>query len=246
MTDSVSYIYALLDPRDQAVRYVGKTGVALRRRWQNHMTDIRSQRSHRACWIKHLLSLNLKPQIFLLEEVPTEFWQEAERFWIAHFQKIGARLTNGTTGGDGGFEMSAASRAKISAVQMGRPSANKGKKASAETLARMSAAMKGRPGPNLGRTFSPQWRANMSAARKGNSFRKGKKASAETCARVAKGHLGQPAWNKGKTMSPEYCAKVSAVQKGRRLTPEHRSKIAAGVKLARRARASLEQLPLDL
>lgn len=208
-------IYALLDPRNQSVRYIGKTIENLERRLKGHIDDCSKYRSHRANWIKLLRSLGKKPIIFLLEEVPEEFWRDAERFWIKHFRSIGAKLTNETDGGDSGMRMSPESRARMSTAKKGKPSPNKGKKVSPEIIAKIVAAKKGKPGPHKGRKFNDKWRENMSRARLGNTFKKGKKVSAEGRARIGESHKGLTPWNKGIPMTAEAKAHLSAILKGK-------------------------------
>jgi hypothetical protein len=45
--------------------------------------------------------MGYEPRIELVQEVSDEYWEGAERFWIAHFRSIGCRLTNVADGGRG-------------------------------------------------------------------------------------------------------------------------------------------------
>jgi hypothetical protein len=92
-------VYSLSDPRTDQVRYVGITG-NLKRRFRNHLNCF--DRTHRACWIKSLTSIGLKPIIVILEQVD-RYFDDAERAWILGFRQAGADLTNLTDGGDGTF-----------------------------------------------------------------------------------------------------------------------------------------------
>lgn len=222
------YIYALLDPRDQSVRYVGQTSKALPARLKTHIKDCRTVKNHRACWVKHLVSLDLKPAMFLLEEVPGEFWQEAERFWIAHFAATGARLTNSTNGGDELKVFTPAVRAKMGEAvreawerpgyreraresHLGKSPGNKGKKASPELRARLSVANKGRPSPMKGKNHKPEARAKMSVAKR--------HMSEETRAKMAAAKRGKPGNHAGMKHSAETKAKISATKKAKRASP---------------------------
>lgn len=89
-------IYCLLDPTTYVIRYVGATSKSLEERLKGHMK--KSPISHKTNWIK---SLNVKPIIELLQEIPEDYWQQAEIYWIAYFKSIGCNLTNTTTGGEG-------------------------------------------------------------------------------------------------------------------------------------------------
>lgn len=70
-----------------------------------------------------LLERGLEPQMWVVEFVDKDTWQERERFWIAEFTRMGAALTNLTEGGDGNkglrFSMPDDAKAKISAARKG-------------------------------------------------------------------------------------------------------------------------------
>lgn len=74
-------IYGLLDPRDHALRYIGKTHLRRERRLERHIEAAAEGRtapvSH---WIRELDAQGLRPHIFVLRRVPPEEdWREAER-----------------------------------------------------------------------------------------------------------------------------------------------------------------------
>jgi hypothetical protein len=103
MDDEIKYvyIYALIDPRDGKIRYIGKTN-SLKRRYLAHINPSNLKPlNHKSNWIKVLLSLNLRPEIIEIEKVPFNIWQEKEREWIAFYREEGCDLTNGTDGGEG-------------------------------------------------------------------------------------------------------------------------------------------------
>lgn len=95
-------IYGLVDPRNQQIRYVGKTSGRLHSRRLAHISDVRRGRTYipRHRWLAELLSSGLEPEIFEIEVV-IDNWQEAEQFWISYYRFIGADLLNATDGGDG-------------------------------------------------------------------------------------------------------------------------------------------------
>lgn len=82
-------IYALLDPRDETVRYVGVTKNELPMRLCGHM----AQPTNRGMksWIAELFSAGLRPKIRLLIGVRYG-WEDAERGWIAWFRARGMLL----------------------------------------------------------------------------------------------------------------------------------------------------------
>lgn len=102
MRNPLVTVYGLVDPRDDSVRYVGKTENSLSSRYSYHYRrslDGRDQ-SRKAAWIKSLDAAGLKPEIEVLEIVGQDDWQEAERNWIALYNS--PKLTNHTPGGEVG------------------------------------------------------------------------------------------------------------------------------------------------
>lgn len=107
------FIYILVDPSSQEVRYVGVT-TDPETRYVLHLTQ--KTRTHKFYWIQSVLRTGNKPLLFVIERVEND-WQEAERRWIAHYRSIGCRLTNLTNGGDGipGYRFSEESKARMRA-----------------------------------------------------------------------------------------------------------------------------------
>lgn len=186
------YIYGLIDPRTDAIRYVGKTA-RLKERLYEHQNGVKKM-GHCGDWIQQLLEMNLKPEWTILEEVgPNENWGEREKFWIAYGRKLGWSLTNITAGGTGGMlgcRLTAEHRAKISAGNLGHPVtpetrmklsiANRGRIPSAATLKKISRALKGRKfsrdhrrkigEANRHRIWTPESRAKASVSAKKRGF----------------------------------------------------------------------------
>lgn len=153
-----------------------------------------------------------------------------EKYLIAHYRRIGAKLCNFTDGGEGasGCVQSDETRRKKSIGMMGKRTAL-GTKRTPETRAKMSAWQIGRKmspeaiakmsAAKIGRKLSPETCAKLSIARIGNKNsvgRKdgvGRKHSSETLTKMSLSHIGQKAWNKGKKLSPEHCAKLSESHK---------------------------------
>lgn len=120
VSDKTTYIYGLTDPRTNELRYVGKTVLKPERRLQLHISfakdESKTSRSYR--WFRSLTRENVKPEIFVIQEIPPlGDWTEAEQFWIAYYRFIGCRLCNVTDGGEGhsGFVPTADTIAKIKA-----------------------------------------------------------------------------------------------------------------------------------
>jgi len=135
-----SFVYALKDPRTDAIRYVGITNQKLKDRLYQHTKE--NNRNHRCNWIKSILNIGLSPEIEMLATVDDSLRVEAEKGWIAFFRKIGADLVNATDGGEGLLNPSKETRIKLSRAQMG----NKkflGHRHSPDTKARMSKSQMG-------------------------------------------------------------------------------------------------------
>ena len=92
-------IYTLIDPRDNQVRYVGKTN-NLKQRLSSHIYRAKSGvNSPIHCWIRKLLDLNLKPSISIQEICNKDNWEEKERYWIEYYRGKYENITNISDGG---------------------------------------------------------------------------------------------------------------------------------------------------
>lgn len=90
----MKYIYALIDPRDKQVRYIGQTD-DLPKRLQQHIAD--KSNSPKSLWIRDLGASGLHPSIVQLATVADDentFY--AEHRWIYFGRKNGWNLTNTT------------------------------------------------------------------------------------------------------------------------------------------------------
>lgn len=102
--DKPTFIYGLIDPRTQELRYIGKTVLPIAKRLTNHVWNARRGENKRHClsWIFELLASGGHPEYVIFEEIPIGGdWVEAEQFWIAYFRMLGADLCNHTIGGEG-------------------------------------------------------------------------------------------------------------------------------------------------
>lgn len=101
----VEKIYALHDPRTDAVRYVGYTADTLSGRLQRHLREARdrTRNFHRVLWIRSLVAAGVEPTIALLEEVCSGAdWREREMYWYKEMLRRGCDLTNTALPGNGG------------------------------------------------------------------------------------------------------------------------------------------------
>lgn len=141
------YIYALIDPFTEEIRYIGKS-VNPKARLQGHCTN--PDGTYRSNWIQTIMAQGVKPNMRILEELPGGAnWQDAERRWIAHGHANNWPLTNATSGGDGVPDLPPETRQRMAQAWMGR-------KHRPESLKKIGEASKGR-------LHSAEWKQNMSA-----------------------------------------------------------------------------------
>jgi hypothetical protein len=198
----VTTIYGLADPRTQQLRYIGKTCGRLEHRVGRHIYAARTERNHRANWIRSLTKLGLKPEAFVIEEVEGDGC-EAEVHHIAQFRSIGCDLVNGTVGGEGmpGYRHTAEARARIAASKLGT-------KLSPERVELTASKLRGRK-------HSEEHKAKIGEASRGRLH-----------GDAAKEKIG--AVHRGKPKSESHRAKISASLTGRvrgPLSAETRAKI---------------------
>lgn len=85
-------IYALLDPRNDMVVYVGKTTVGMSRPMMHlhysHNENVRK-------WVDDLSAINLTPKIYVIEEgIELMELSKREQFWINEYYKINPNIFN--------------------------------------------------------------------------------------------------------------------------------------------------------
>jgi hypothetical protein len=94
-------IYALIDPRNNLIRYIGKTKHGTKRIDQ-HYKILKKDQTYKAGWLRQLESAGVKFDSYVLDvaESPAAL-NELEVWWIAYGRALGWPLTNMTGGGDG-------------------------------------------------------------------------------------------------------------------------------------------------
>src|SRR3990167_7541172 len=117
----MNYIYALVDPRNYEIRYIGKS-IYPNIRYKQHLKDI-TYNPHKQHWIKMLASLGLQPLLEILEEVDNDNWQDIEIWYIEETKKCGHRLLNMTSGGDGLLNVSDETKEKLRLKMIGNRNA---------------------------------------------------------------------------------------------------------------------------
>lgn len=215
-----SFIYALLDPRDGSIRYIGQTSVGMRR-VRKHFYRSEKRNLHVYNWIRALRALDLEPKVSVLLECDISVLNKEEEFYISYLKSLGCNLTNHTGGGGGirGFHHSTLTKAKLS-------KALSGKEMSPEARAAMSLA-------NKGRKLSEATKVKISAGNRGKVRSEGVKArisntkQSKVLTDADRSKLGH---NQGQKASEETRKKQSIAHKDKTKSQETRQKIANAVK----------------
>jgi predicted GIY-YIG superfamily endonuclease len=139
------YIYKLIDPITNDIRYVGYTKSPKKRIWE-HIRDVKKGiKTYKCDWIRNLMSKNCEPILEIISEIRL----------IKEFKELGYKLTNLTDGGDG---QNGVKLRKDHPVIMW----NKGKEKSEETKRKISEA-------NKGKKLSSEHREKLSKAKIGKN-----------------------------------------------------------------------------
>lgn len=150
------FIYALKEPDTGEIRYVGKS-YNVQMRFRKHLSSAFVRINRKTSWIRSLLNRGTKPELEILDEVPIEHWQQWEVAWIEYFKESGAKLVNGTPGGESAIPM------------FGKDNPMFGKPRPEEVRKKIS---KG----HIGKSIGPEVRQKISVALKG------RKLTPEICA----------------------------------------------------------------
>jgi len=134
-----TFIYILIDPRDNQVRYVGKTKSKNRRYYQHMNEASKGTRTHKNNWLLSLKNKGLKPEMVIIDECEDDSWIFLEKWYLEVFKAWGYNLTNLTQGGEGpsGYKHTEEHKQNMSKL-------HKGKTVSLETRQKISIAVKGR------------------------------------------------------------------------------------------------------
>ena len=165
-----AYIYGLIDPRDNQIRYVGWT-IDLENRYKKHLSpSCLKSKNHKNHWIKHLLSIDIKPEMVLLEIIEVEEIVKKEKEWISFFGR--ENLTNDTDGGEGslGYHPTEETLKKMSESNKGKPASFKGHHHTEESKRKLSEAHKGIIRKEKRPPISEETRLKMSESKKRRIF----------------------------------------------------------------------------
>ncbi len=87
-------IYALVDPRTNALHYIGHSSNP-ERRLQAHLRETRGSNPDKEAWVAELREFELRPRLTILEHVAVaDAVREREDRWIFHHLRRGEPLTN--------------------------------------------------------------------------------------------------------------------------------------------------------
>jgi len=196
IVSEIVYIYGLIDPITNKLRYIGKS-ISPKIRLRKHISERHKHDSYKDRWIRKVLLCNAKPELIIIDIVPSSEWQFWEKFYISYFKGLAVKLTNTTEGGDQppstkGRKHTKKSKQKMSDSKKGKPIPwlNNGKERTKKHRDNLSKSLKGRISPNKGKIYSDEHRKKLSEIHKGlNSGEKhglyGKHRSEETKKKIS-------------------------------------------------------------
>ncbi len=165
-----TFIYILIDPITNLVRYVGKSDNP-KKRLAVH--SCRTEKNYKHSWIVSLKNKHLKPIIEIIDEVPIEEWRFWEKHYISLFKSWGYNLTNLTEGGEG-FASGILNPSHLPHVKLICSKTHKNKILSKETKEKIRESLKGRKNIEhskrmLGRKDSEETRLKKSTSMMGKN-----------------------------------------------------------------------------
>lgn len=103
MADKRKIIYGLVDPRNNKLRYIGKSCSGLTRPRQHTRPSDLVYDTPKVNWIKELINQYLKPKIIIIQECFShDELNEREDYWIKYYKnECGFELVNSCWGGKG-------------------------------------------------------------------------------------------------------------------------------------------------
>jgi group I intron endonuclease len=184
------YIYFLIDPENNDIKYVGKTINNVKKRFDQHINRcLKKEHNHKCSWVRLLNSKNLKPILKIEEVIRSENIKELnnilykkEQDWIVKL-KSKYKLTNLTDGGIGlvGHKFTEEHKRKISKALSGDKN-----------------PMYGKDNPFKGKKHTEETKKIISNKLKGNKCSLGVKRSDITKKRISESRVGKKLSNETK------------------------------------------------
>jgi hypothetical protein len=137
----ITFIYALVDPRDGQIKYIGKSNNPHQRLF-THYCDKRA--NPKLNWLNKLKSLNLRPEVLVLDKVLMSEWQFWEEWWYDLTKSWGYKLKNSDKCGKGVSYQTETTRKNISKGNLGKKFSQKHKDKISETRLNFSQEKKER------------------------------------------------------------------------------------------------------
>ncbi len=184
-----TFIYALVDPITDQVKYIGKSNNP-KKRLEGHVVD--KDKTYKTMWISSLKKQNLRPILEIVDTVSNFEWEFWEQHYISLYKSWGFRLTNLSTGGFGGVsdKRSDETKLKMRLAQLGKTH-------SPETREKLKLI-------STGKRYSDETKE------KNRQSQLGKKMPPEAVARTA-------AKNRGRKNTEECKQRISEKLKGRKV-----------------------------
>lgn len=164
---STILIYALVDPRTNEIRYIGKTNNPERRLRQHFVRKYPN--SPVSQWITSLFEKNITPIMRILEIITNGRWEEREIFWIKWGREHGLRLVNISDGGKGGRDRnhSAKTRQLMSEKASGENHSQYGRPTPEDVKKKIADSTRGEKNHFFGKAHSDETKRKISEAKKG-------------------------------------------------------------------------------
>lgn len=212
-------IYALYE-EGQPIRYVGLTR-DLPRRLKQYQHANGGHNPHMKRWLR---KVGDRLRHFILDEVPLERADAAEREWIARFREEGLDLLNYTSGGEGAFEVAEEVRNKVRAAALRRVAAGTHNFQNPVVRERQKAAAHKLKGRKLAPAHAASCRARCLAW--AEKCRKPKPSTEERAAALADAkRRSVAALNAHRAVA---LAKSAEFRRGKPLTAEQRERVRVG------------------
>lgn len=243
-------IYILIDPFTHQVRYVGQTVRNLQVRLKHHSYG--SKNTHIINWVKSILKKSAKPIIEQIDSCEdSETCDDLERFWIAYFRFIGARLANLSKGGQSlsPEELELFNKKKkLNGRRMKSDfcQSQKNKDNYQKLLAHWKKTQTPEVRKEIGKKISISSKGKKASEEALKNIRiaalkrKGIPRTEEVKRKIGLKHKGKKLShqqieflrkiNTGKKLHPEHCAKISKANKGKIFSESHRKKLSESQK----------------